>query len=86
MKLEHAKKLIYVVGALVIAAAVVLGFLEGTARTVCWVVVIALLILDAVLCSKFLRCPHCGKRFALTLYEQRCCPACGKPLDGTEEE
>ena len=84
MKLEHAKKLIYVVGVLVIAGAEAAGFLEGTARTVCSVVVIALFILDAVLCSKFLRCPRCGKRVAL--YGQRYCPACGKPLDGTEEE
>ena len=84
MKLEHAKKLIYVVSALVIAAAVVMGFLEGTARTVGLVVLVVLFILDAVLCSKFLRCPRCGKRVAL--YGQRYCPACGKPLDGTEEE
>ncbi len=84
MKLEHAKKLIYAVSALVIAGAVVVGFLDGTARTVGVVVLLALFILDAVLCSKFLRCPHCGKRVAL--YGQRYCPACGKPLDGTEDE
>ena len=84
MKLEHAKKLIYVVSALVIAGAVVEAFLEGTARTVGVVVLIALFILNAALCSKFLRCPRCGKRVAL--YGQRYCPACGKPLDGTEEE
>ena len=84
MKLEHAKKLIYAVSALVIAGAVVVGFLDGTARTVGVVVLLALFILDAVLCSKFLRCPHCGKRVAL--YGLRYCPACGKPLDGTEDE
>ena len=84
MKLEHAKKLIYVVSALVIAAAVVAAFLEGTVRTVGLVVLISLYILAAVLCSKFLRCPRCGKRVAL--YGQRYCPTCGKPLDGTEEE
>ena len=62
MKLEHAKKLIYVVDVLVIAAAVVAAFLEGTVRTVGLVVLISLYILAAVLCSKFLRCPRCGKR------------------------
>ena len=83
MKLERAKKLICAVGALVIAAAVVVGFLGGTARTVCLAVLIALFILDTFLCSKFLRCPHCGSRVAL--YGQRYCPICGKRLDEEEE-
>lgn len=54
----------------------------GFWKSVCFYLAIALCVIIGIICTKFYKCPHCGKPVHEYIFKQsQFCSYCGKQLD-----
>lgn len=79
MSLKTTRRFVWIIGAAIVCAVIILAFLPTPYRIVCLAAIAVLLAILAVVCMFFLRCPHCDAQ--LQMSGQKFCPACGSALD-----
>ena len=84
MSLQNAKKVVMTL--LVVAIAVcVLSLItfqnDTTGMQICIAAALILFVAAIMVCGKFCRCPHCGKRLFYKLFRIHACPQCGRDFD-----